>query len=80
MDNILELEDILPEVESTRVGGVVPQNIIDEIVNRVSAQLTEKLSGEIAHRIAPQVAELVKRQLVVDPSVYRDSENLLDLD
>ncbi|HKQ74288.1 MAG TPA: response regulator [Blastocatellia bacterium] len=80
MDNILELEDVLPEVEFTRVGGVVPQSVIDEIVNRVTVQLSEKLSGEIARRIAPEVAELVKRQFLVEPAVYRDSDNLLDLD
>jgi CheY-like chemotaxis protein len=80
MDNILELEDVLPEVASTGVGGVVPQSVIDEIVNRVAAQLSEKLSGEIARRIAPEVAELVKRQFLVEPAVYRDSDNLLDLD
>ena len=80
MDNILELEDVLPEVDFTGVGGVVPQSVIDEIVNRVAAQLSEKLSGEIARRIAPEVAELVKRQFLVEPAVYRDSDNLLDLD
>lgn len=80
MDNILELEDVMPEVASTGVGGVVPQSLIDEIVNRVSAQLSEKLSGEIARRIAPEVAELVKRHVLVEPAVYRDSDNLLDLD
>ena len=80
MDNILELEDVIPEVTSTGVGGVVPQSLIDEIVNRVAAQLSEKLSGEIARRIAPEVAELVKRQVLVEPAVYRDSDILLDLD
>jgi len=80
MDNILELEDVLPDGASTSAGGSIPQNVIDEIVNRVVAQLSEKLSGEIARRIAPEVAELVKRQFPVEPAVYRDSDNLLDLD
>jgi CheY-like chemotaxis protein len=59
---------------------VIPQSVIDEIVNRVSAQLSERLSGEIARRIAPEVAELVKRQLFAEPAPYRDLENLLDID
>ena len=81
MDNILELEDVLPEVASTRVGEALPQSVIDEIVNRVAAQLVERLSGEIARRIAPEVAEMVKRQFLVEPSAaYRESDNLLDLD
>ena len=77
MDNILELEDLMPEVSSE---WVIPQSVIDEIVNRVSAQLSERLSGEIARRIAPEVVELVRRQFLVQPSVFRDSDNLLDLD
>lgn len=108
MDDILELEDVLPDITSTRViivdqvaGAqsqppasarpsekqevmIIPQSAIDEIVNRVSAQLSEKLSeklcGEIARRIAPEVAELVKHQLLAEPAAYRNSENLLDLD
>jgi len=80
MDNILELEDVLPDGASTSAGGSIPQSVIDEIVNRVAAQLSEKLSGEIARRIAPEVAELVKRQFLVEPAAYRDSDNLLDLD
>jgi hypothetical protein len=59
---------------------VIPQSVIDEIVNRVSAQLSERLSGEIARRVAPEVAELVKRQLFAEPAPYRDLENLLDID
>jgi CheY-like chemotaxis protein len=77
MDNILELEDLMPEVSSE---WVIPQSVIDEIVNRVSAELSERLSGEIARRIAPEVVELVRRQFLVQPSVFRDSDNLLDLD
>ncbi|MGE0127327.1 MAG: PleD family two-component system response regulator [Blastocatellales bacterium] len=114
MDNILELEDVLPdtapahaavvgELTGVQPGAnaeafekqvenqgfmVIPQSAIDEIVNRVSAQLadqlseklSEKLSGEIARRIAPEVAELVKRQLLAGPAAYRDPENLLDID
>ncbi len=117
MDNILELDDVLPDLTSmsmgpmepmrpmgpvvtpgavsdraqaqphasavhyeTQLGMVIPQSAIDEIVNRVSAQLSERLSGEIARRIAPEVAELVRRQLFAEPAPYRDTENLLDID
>ena len=111
MDNILELEDVLPEATFRPVvvdhgagaqaqppvsAGpfekqsekqevmVIPQSAIDEIVSRVSAQLSEKLSekltGEIARRVAPEVAEMVKHQLLAEPAVYRNSDNLLDLD
>ncbi|MGH9766823.1 MAG: response regulator [Blastocatellia bacterium] len=104
MDDILELEDVLPEAGASQIFAVdesaatqpahsasaeasenqramvIPQSAIDEIVNRVSAQLSEKLSGEIARRIAPEVADLVKRQLLAEPAVYRNSDNLLDLD
>jgi CheY-like chemotaxis protein len=109
MDNILELDDILPNLTSmpmgpmrpvgpvvapgvvadraqtqphheTQSGMVIPQSVIDEIVNRVAAQLSERLSGEIARRIAPEVAEMVKRQLSTEPAPYRDLENLLDID
>jgi len=104
MDDILELEDVLPDITSARAiivnqaagaqsqppaSGrlsekqevmIIPQDAIDEIVNRVSAQLSEKLCGEIARRIAPEVAELVRHQLLAEPAAYRNSENLLDLD
>lgn len=117
MDNILELDDVLPDLTSmstgpmgsmgpmgpvvtpdavadraqaqppasagrheTQSGMVIPQSAIDEIVNRVSAQLSESLSGEIARRIAPEVAELVRRRLFAEPAPYRDPENLLDID
>jgi CheY-like chemotaxis protein len=114
MDNILELDDILPDHTSIQAMGelrrpdafidraqtqppegarsyetqeslVIPQSVIDEIVNRVSAQLFERLSGEIAQRIAPEIAELVKRQIFPEPAPaqfapFRDSENLLDID
>jgi hypothetical protein len=117
MDNILELDDVLPDLTSmsmgsvgsmgpvgqvaapglvadraqtqpptssvrneTQSGMVIPQSAIDEIVDRVCAQLSERLIGEIARRIAPEVAELVKRQLFAEPAPYRDLENLLDID
>lgn len=108
MDNILELDDVLPDLTSlsmramrsmghigpvvepdasadafpyeTQSGMVIPQSVIDEIVNRVSAQLFERLSGEIARRIAPEIAEQVRRQLFTEPAPYRDPENLLDID
>ncbi|HEV2664138.1 MAG TPA: response regulator [Blastocatellia bacterium] len=106
MDNILELDDVLPDLTSmnmrpmgsavgpdapagavyyeTQGDMVIPQNVIDEIVNRVSAQLSaqlsERLSGEIARRIAPEVTEMVRRRLLAEPAPFRDSENLLDID
>lgn len=108
MDNILELDDVLPDLTSLSmrpmrpvrpIGPVVepdapadavhyemqsdmviPQSVIDEIVNRVSAQLFERLSAEIVRRIAPEVAEQVRRQLFAEPAPYRDPENLLDID
>jgi CheY-like chemotaxis protein len=111
MDNILELDDILPDTTSIQTMNqvrrhdafldrspiqppagvisyepqeriVIPHSVIDEIVNRVSAQLFEKLSGEIARRVAPEVAELVKRQLFPErtSAPFRDPENLLDID
>ncbi len=106
MDNILELDDVLPNLAPASMGHVghlgpmglnapavpyetqeetiVPQSVIDEIVNRVSAQLSarliERLSGEIARRIAPEVAELVKRQLFAGHAPYREPENLLDIE
>jgi DNA-binding NarL/FixJ family response regulator len=98
MDNILELDDVLPDLapvtmgpmgpdsfatavpQETPAGTVVPQSVIDEIVNRVSAQLCERLSGEIARRIAPEVTELVRRRILAGPALSRDSENLLDID
>lgn len=68
----------------TQQGMVIPHSVIDEIVNRVSAQLLERLSGEIARRVAPEVAELVKRHLFSEPAAapapLRDTENLLDID
>jgi hypothetical protein len=98
MDNILELDDVLPDLtpvtmgpmrhdtpatavpQETPVGMVIPQSVIDEIVNRVAGQLCERLSGEIARRIAPEVTELVRRRILAGPALSRDSENLLDID
>jgi CheY-like chemotaxis protein len=98
MDNILELDDVLPDLtpvtmgsmrhdtpatavpQETPVGMVIPQSVIDEIVNRVACQLCERLSGEIARRIAPEVTELVRRRILAGPALSRDSENLLDID
>ncbi|HEY6404239.1 MAG TPA: response regulator [Blastocatellia bacterium] len=114
MDNILELDDILPDHTSIQAIGqarrldafidgaqtqlpagalsyetqeriVIPQSVVDEIVNRVSDQLFEKLSGEIARRIAPEIAELIKSQIFPEPAPgqfppTRDPENLLDID
>ena len=64
----------------TQGGMVIPQSVIDEIVNRVSDRLFERLSGEIARRVAPEVAEMVRRRLLAEPAPLRDSENLLDID
>jgi CheY-like chemotaxis protein len=98
MDNILELDDVLPDLTSMpgkpvgpdgaadadfyepQGGMVIPQSAIDEIVNRVSDRLFERLSGEIARRIAPEVTEMVRRRLLAQPAPIRDSENLLDID
>jgi len=98
MDNILELDDVLPDLTSmprTPVGPdgdagadfyepqggmVIPQSVIDEIVNRVSDRLFERLSGEIARRVAPEVAEMVRRRLLAEPAPLREPENLLDID
>jgi CheY-like chemotaxis protein len=98
MDNILELDDVLPDLTSMRRnsvgpdgaagadfyepqgGMVIPQSVIDEIVNRVSDRLFERLSGEIARRVAPEVAEMVRRRLLAEPAPLRESENLLDIE
>ena len=98
MDNILELDDVLPDLMSMhrnpvgpdgaagavfyepQAGMVIPQSAIDEIVNRVSDRLFERLSGEIARRIAPEVVEMVRRRLLAEPASLRESENLLDID
>jgi CheY-like chemotaxis protein len=98
MDNILELDDVLPNLTSMprtpegpdgaagadfyepQGGMVIPQSVIDEIVNRVSDRLFERLSGEIARRIAPEVAEMVRRRLLAEPAPLRDSESLLDIE
>jgi CheY-like chemotaxis protein len=58
----------------------LPQSVIDEIVNRVVAQLSEKLTGELARRLAPAVADLVKQHQPVRLAAFSDSENLLDID
>lgn len=58
----------------------IPQSVIDEIAERVTARLTEKLSDEIVRRIAHELAEIVKGHLPVSSVAYHDSENLLDID
>jgi CheY-like chemotaxis protein len=98
MDNILELDDVLPDLTSVprtpagpdgaadadfyepQGGMVIPQSVIDEIVNRVSDRLFERLSGEIARRVAPEVAEMVRRRLLAEPAPLREPENLLDIE
>jgi CheY-like chemotaxis protein len=95
-DNVLELDDLFSEAPPARstqplvVGGApplaapevanFPQSVIDEIVNRVVAQLSEKLSDEIARRVTSEVAELVKQQRLAEPVAYPETDNLLDLD
>jgi len=71
-----------PETQKgeTQERMVIPPDVIDEIVNRVSDQLFERLSGEIARRVVSEVAELVKRQISSETASFRDSENLLDID
>jgi CheY-like chemotaxis protein len=98
MDNILELDDVLPDLTSVTMEPMgpdapasavpqeiptrmlIPQSVIDEIVDRVSARLVERLSGEIARRIAPEVTDMVRRRLLAEPASFRESENLLDID
>jgi CheY-like chemotaxis protein len=98
MDNILELDDVLPDLTSMhrnsvgpdgaagavfyepQAGMVIPQSAIDEIVNRVSDRLFERLSGEIARRIAPEVVEMVRRRLLAESASLRESETLLDIE
>ncbi len=66
----------------------IPQTVIDEIVNRVVAQLSEKLTTNLAAQLAPEVAEIVKQQahqVETAPSTFapspisQDSDSLLDL-
>ena len=98
MDNILELDDVLPDLMSMHRNSVgpdgaagavfyepqadmvIPQSAIDEIVNRVSDRLFERLSGEIARRIAPEVVEMVRRRLLAESASLRESETLLDIE
>ncbi|MFN8000638.1 MAG: hypothetical protein U0X75_06425 [Acidobacteriota bacterium] len=59
--------------------------MIDEIVSRVVAQLSDtlsqKLSAELTRRLAPEVAELVKQQHLAERvPVYTEPDSLLDLD
>ena len=92
-DHVLDLDDVLgwPSAEPLAVAtpgvavaapeAAIPQTVIDEIVNRVVAQLSEKLTAQLA----PEVAELVKRQTqhelaAVPPQTRRESGSLLDLD
>ncbi len=60
-------------------------DVIDEIVSRVVAQLSDtlaqKLSAELTRRLAPEVAELVKQQHLAERvPVYTEPDSLLDLD
>jgi CheY-like chemotaxis protein len=57
---------------------------IDEIVNRVVANVMEKLpallSEQLANRIAGEVVEIVKRQQTAGKAVYNEADSLLELD
>src|SRR5262249_38949379 len=86
MDNILELDDVLPDLTpmpgrplgpdgaadaafyETQGGMVIPQSVIDEIVNRVSDRWFESRGGEMARGVAPKVAEMGRRRLLADPA------------
>ncbi|HKX29466.1 MAG TPA: hypothetical protein VJ302_17375, partial [Blastocatellia bacterium] len=69
---------------SQSFSSALPQSSIDEIVNRVVAQVTERLpeilSRELVHRMAPELIEIVKGQLIGDKKVYREADSLLELD
>jgi CheY-like chemotaxis protein len=108
MDNILELDDVLPDVQTitaVEVPGIesapveelqpehassaakafiIPQSVIDEIVNRVVAQLyenlPERLAGEITRRITTENAQTPSQPLLVERGSSRDEGGLLDLD
>ncbi len=101
LDHVLDLDDVLgwppaapveappvaavPAVASVATETIIPQTVIDEIVNRVVAQLSEKLTVQLASQLAPEVAELVKRQAnsSLSPSAAMskpDTDSLLDLD
>lgn len=94
LDHVLDLDDVLgwPAAEPPAAVAVaavapestIPQTVIDEIVNRVVAQLSEKLTAQLASQLAPEVAELVKQQAndggVKANNKKEDSDLLLDLD
>ncbi|HQR31581.1 MAG TPA: response regulator [Blastocatellia bacterium] len=101
LDHVLDLDDVLswptaPAIETPQIivppvpsvaaaESVIPQAVIDEIVNRVVAQLSEKLTVQLASQLAPEVVELVKQQthheaVAVPPPIKSDTDSLLDLD
>ncbi|MCI0390364.1 MAG: response regulator [Acidobacteria bacterium] len=89
-DHVLELDDVLAdawtetEAFPQNVSLSLPQHLIDEIVNRVVAQimgkLPELLSRELANRLAPEVLEVVKLQQSAGKVVYQEPDSLLELD
>jgi CheY-like chemotaxis protein len=60
------------------------QSSIDEIVNRVVANVMEKLpdllSEQLANRLAREVVEIIKRQQTPGKSAYNEADSLLELD
>jgi CheY-like chemotaxis protein len=63
-----------------KISFTLPQEVIDEIVTRVVAEVTERLpemlSRDLANRLAPEVVEIIKRQRVT----YHEPDALLELD
>ncbi len=97
-DDILELDDVLPELAPVAPGAeavgkepdgaheaastiVIPQHVIDEIVNRVVAELMEKLDRVFARRIATELVQVINRPQPAQPVVVRKgTDNLLEID
>jgi CheY-like chemotaxis protein len=86
VSEIVPIEPAAP-VESS-APAALSRSVVDEIVNRVVAQLSEtlpglmaeKLAGEIARCVAPEVAEIIKRQQLPTPAAQPATENLLEID
>jgi CheY-like chemotaxis protein len=60
------------------------QSSIDEIVNRVVANVMEKLpdllSEQLSKRLAGEVVEIIKRQQTAGKAAYNEADSLLELD
>jgi len=60
---------------------VIPQQVIDEIVDRVVAELMEKLNHVFARRIAAELVQAINRPHPPQPLVVRKvTDNLLEID